>query len=154
MTDAAPTATGVRGALLATAGVAAVAVVAAAALDGADAARGVALGAGVVAILLALGTGVTHAVAALAPALSLVVAMLTYLLQLAALVAVLAALERSDLLVSTLDRTWTGATIIVATLVWSAALVHAALRRAPLYHSGDGNDQSEAMGGPGGGAAG
>jgi hypothetical protein len=99
-------------------------------VDGAPAAWGVVVGVVTVLAVFSFGMAVTHAVASISPALSLLVALLTYALQLVVLILVLLGLERSDALGSTLDRSWIGGTIIVGTLVWSAALV----RRDVLYH--------------------
>ena len=105
-------------------------VVVAAAVAGAPAARGVLVGAVTVVAVFSFGMAVTHAVATISPALSLLVALLTYALQLVVLVLVLTALERSEALGSSLDRSWIGGTIIVGTLLWTAALV----RLDVLYH--------------------
>lgn len=148
-------------ALLATALLAVVAALVAGLTSGAPAVRGVVVGACLVAALFALGSVVVQAVATLSPSLSLLVALLTYVLQLLILVVALTALERSGLLGPRLDRSWTGGTIIAATLLWSAALVHSATRRTrrtALYHRADEgrepDDSAEVSDGPGAGTAG
>jgi ATP synthase protein I len=98
---------------------------------GAPQAWGVVTGAVVVAMVFTFGMTVTHAVAARSPALSLLVALLTYVLQLVLLVVLLTAIERSGALEAALDRTWVGGTIIVGTLVWSGALLRAAVVGTP-----------------------
>lgn len=109
---------------------------------GAPAAWGVVVGAVTTIVVFSVGMSITHAAATLSPALSLLVALLTYGLQLVLLVVVLVWLERSTLLGGTLDRTWIGGTVIVGTLVWSAALVRAELRRPGHYHSGAAEGES------------
>ncbi len=104
-------------------------------VHGAAAARGVLVGTALILVLFSVGMAVVRAVTGHSPELSLLVALLTYLLQLLLLVAALVALERSGLLVSTVDRAWTGAAVIVGAIVWSAALVRADLRRGDRYHS-------------------
>jgi ATP synthase protein I len=120
-------------AALGTAALAVGGVVVAALTSGAAGAWGVLVGTVMIVVLFSAGTGVIRAAATLSPALSLLVALLTYVLQLVLLVAVLIALERSTLLGESLDRAWIGGTIIVGTLVWSAALVSVDLRR-PHHH--------------------
>jgi ATP synthase protein I len=148
---------GVGPALLATAVLALVGAVVAGLTSGAPAVRGVVVGACLVAVLFAVGSLVVQAVATLSPALSLLVALLTYLLQLLLMVIALTALERSGVLGPTLDRVWTGGTIIAGTLLWSAALVHAATRRTAHYHSEtegrESGDSAEVSDGPGAGTA-
>lgn len=139
------TGSGLLTAVASTAGLAAVGAVVAGLVGGAPAAWGVVVGAVTVVAVFALGMGITQTVATLSPALSLVVALLTYLLQLVTLVVVLAALERSTLLDTTLDRVWIGATVIVGTVMWSLALVRADLRGtrgAGHYHSPRGGGES------------
>lgn len=99
-------------------------------LGGAPAALGVVVGAVTVVAVFSFGMALTHAAATVTPRQSLLVALLTYGLQLVVLLLVLTALEGSDALGATLDRGWIGGTIIVGTLVWTAALV----RLDTLYH--------------------
>lgn len=129
-------------ALLVSAAMGAVGAVVAGLAVGAPAARGVVVGTVLVVVVFATGMAITQAAAALSPALSLLVALLTYVLQLVLLVVVLVSLERSDLLESTLDRGWIGGTLIIGTLVWSWALVRAAMLRTAHYHSSEGLGES------------
>lgn len=128
--------------MLGTVALAVVGAVVAGLTVGAAAAWGVVVGAVTIVVVFAAGMSITHAAATLSPALSLLVALLTYLLQLVLLVVVLVWLERSTLLGATLDRVWIGGTIIVGTLVWSAVLIRADLRRPGHYHSSAGAGES------------
>lgn len=158
MTTTQPGGTGIVPAVLMTALLTAAGATTAALTGGAPAAYGVLVGAAAVVVVFSLGMGVTHAASALSPGLSLLVALMTYVLQLVLLVVVLTALERSDLLGTTLDRGWIGGTIIVGTLVWSGALIRSSMRRTALYHAPadqrESTSSGEVAGRPGGGTAG
>ena len=158
MTTPRPGGTGIAPAALVTLLLTAVGATVAGLTGGSEAAYGVLVGAAAVVAVFSLGMALTHAAAALSPALSLLVALLTYLLQLVLLVVVLTSLERSGLLGPTLHRGWIGGTIIVGTLVWSAALIRSSVRRAALYHAPadqrESTSSGEVAGGPEGGTAG
>ncbi len=126
------------GAVLAAVG-AGIAVVALAALTGGrPSALGAAIGAGLVITVLALGSFVVHVVAAAMPSASLLVALLTYGLQLAVLIAVFAALDRSGDLGTVVSRGWLAAGVIVGTGVWIAAQTWLSTKaRIPLYDLAD-----------------
>lgn len=157
MTTTQPVGTGIALPVLVTVLVTAAGVVVAALTGGSPAAYGVLVGAVAVVVVFSFGMAVTQSAAALSPALSLLVALLTYVLQLVLLVVVLTALERSDLLGSSLDRGWIGGTIIVGTLAWSAALIRSAVRRTARYHTpvdeGGSTSSGEITEDPGGGTA-
>lgn len=115
-------------------------------VDGAAGVRGAAVGLALTLLVFGFGMWLTGAVARVSPALSLLIALLTYSLQLLVLLVALLGIERSDLLDGVLDREWLGATIIGATIVWTAALA--------LYHtrttageSSQGEDFSDDEGG-------
>ena len=132
---------GIAPAVVGTATLALCGAVVAGLTSGADGAWGVVVGAVTTVAVFSLGMSITHVVATLSPALSLLVALLTYALQLVLLVLVLVGLERSTLLDEVLDRRWIGGTVIVGTLVWSAALVRSDVRRTRLYHNGTGQGE-------------
>ncbi len=137
----------VRTAFLATTLVGVLAVGVAALVTGSAGALGAAVGAGMVLVFFGTGAVVVNAVASVSPTASLLVALLTYTLQVVLVGLVFAALNGSGLLDSTVDRTWAGAAVIAATLVWLVAQIVSATRsRQPLYdlpeHPSDGQEAS------------
>ena len=89
---------------------------------------GAVLGAGLVTGFYAFGAVTVALVAAYAPRASLLVALLTYVLQVGALALVLARVQAAAATGSTLDVTWTGGAVVVATVAWLVLLVVRALR--------------------------
>jgi ATP synthase protein I len=137
----------VRTAFLATTLLGVLAVVVAALVTGSSGAAGAAVGAGMVLVFFGTGAVVVNAVASVSPTASLLIALLTYTLQVVLVGLVFAALNGSGLLDSTVDRTWAGAAVIAATLVWLVAQIVSATRsRQPLYdlpeHPSDGQEAS------------
>jgi ATP synthase protein I len=100
-------------------------------VGGGPQALGAVLGAALTTGFYVFGTVTVSLVAAYAPRASLLVAMLTYLLQVAALALVLAAVQESPAAGSTVDVAWTGGTVVVSTVLWLVVLVTRALRSVP-----------------------
>lgn len=124
----------VRGALLSTLGLGAVALAVAALVSGAPAVLGVAVGLGLVSAYFGLGSLVVAAVAAVAPAASLLVSLLTYVLQVVLAGVVFLALSRSGLLGGEIASGWLAGTVIVGTLVWATGQIVATVRlRLPAF---------------------
>ena len=117
--------TGLAGALL---------VVVAAAVHGGEAAAAAAVGAGLVLLVVSFGTLSLHVVASAMPAMSLLVALVTYATQLAIVLMVFLAITRGDVFSSDQARGWLAASMVLATVVWTAAhLVLTARERAPYF---------------------
>jgi len=117
--------TGLAGALL---------VVVAAAVHGGEAAAAAAVGAGLVLLVVSFGTLSLHVVASAMPAMSLLVALVTYVTQLAIVLLVFLAITRGDVFSSDQARGWLAASMVLATVVWTAAhLVLTARERAPYF---------------------
>lgn len=117
--------TGLAGALL---------VVVAAAVHGGEAAAAAAVGAGLVLLVVSFGTLSLHVVASAMPAMSLLVALVTYVTQLAIVLLVFLAITRGDVFSSDQARGWLAASMVLATVVWTAAhLVLTARQRAPYF---------------------
>ena len=75
-----------------------------------------------------------NAVASVSPSASMLVALLTYTLQVVLVGVVFAALDRSGALDASVDRTWAGGAVVVATLVWLVSHIISATRsRLSLY---------------------
>ncbi|MDZ5662527.1 hypothetical protein HN031_14010 [Nocardioides sp. zg-1308] len=107
---------------------------AAAVVHGAEPAAAAALGAALVALVVSFGTLSLHVVASAMPTASLLVALVTYLTQLAIVMLVFLAITRGDLFGTTEARGWLAASMVVATLVWTAAhLVLTARERVPYF---------------------
>ena len=117
--------TGLAGALL---------VVVAAVVHGGEAAAAAAVGAGLVLLVVSFGTLSLHVVASAMPAMSLLVALVTYVTQLAIVLLVFLAITRGDVFSSDQARGWLAASMVLATVVWTAAhLVLTARERAPYF---------------------
>ena len=102
--------------------------------QGAAAGLGALAGTALVVAVCAGGALLVNAVAGALPTASLLVALLTYTLQMMLLLVTFVALERSGLLDASLDRTWVGASVIAATLMWLVAHVVLTFRtRIPTY---------------------
>lgn len=130
------TVAGLRAALVVTLAGGVTASLVAALVDGRAAAVGVLVGLGVLVGFYLFGLVTVQVAAAVAPTVSLLVALLTYTLQVVLLGVVFVGLQRSGLLDGAVDRAWLSGTVVVGTLVWTAALVHGATReRIPLYHT-------------------
>ena len=124
----------VRAALLVTALLGLVGTGLGALLGGAPAALGAAVGFAMVLVFFGTGAVVVNAVATVSPSASMLVALLTYTLQVVLVGVVFAALDGSGALDGTVDRTWAGAAVVVATLVWLVSHIISATRsRQPLY---------------------
>ena len=117
--------TGLAGALL---------VVVAAVVHGGEAAAAAAVGAGLVLLVVSFGTLSLHVVASAMPAMSLLVALGTYATQLAIVLLVFLAITRGEVFSSDQARGWLAASMVLATVVWTAAhLVLTARERAPYF---------------------
>lgn len=117
--------TGLAGALL---------VVVAAVVHGGEAAAAAAVGAGLVLLVVSFGTLSLHVVASAMPAMSLLVALVTYATQLAIVLLVFLAITRGEVFSSDQARGWLAASMVLATVVWTAAhLVLTARERAPYF---------------------
>ena len=117
--------TGLAGALL---------VVVAAVVHGGEAAAAAAVGAGLVLLVVSFGTLSLHVVASAMPAMSLLVALVTYATQLAIVLLVFLAITRGEVFSSDQARAWLAASMVLATVVWTAAhLVLTARERAPYF---------------------
>jgi ATP synthase protein I len=109
-------------------------VVVAALVDGSSGAAGAAIGAGMVLVFFGLGALAVNAVSTVSPNASMLVALLTYVLQVALVGVVLAALERSGMLERSVDRGWAAGSVIAATVVWLGTHTISTMRaRQPLY---------------------
>lgn len=149
------TVAGLRGALVLTVVAGAVAALVGAALTGAPAARGVGIGVALLVGFYLFGLVTVQVAAAVAPAVSLLVALLTYTLQVVLLGLVFVALQRSGALEGSVDRRWLSGTVVVGTLMWTAALVLAASRqRIPHYHTASDLAKSRDLTPPGDGGDG
>ena len=80
-----------------------------------------------------LGTLLLVWVTRVSPAMSLLVGLMTYTLQVVGLGLVFVVLQASGLLVSTIDATWLGGTLIAGTMVWLAIQVTLSLRTRATY---------------------
>jgi ATP synthase protein I len=117
--------TGLAGALL---------VVVAAVVHGGEAAAAAAVGAGLVLLVVSFGALSLHVVASAMPAMSLLVALVTYATQLAIVLLVFLAITRGEVFSSDQARAWLAASMVLATVVWTAAhLVLTARERAPYF---------------------
>ena len=135
----------VRGALVTTLAVGALAAILGAVLGGTPALLGALVGTAMVCLFFGLGVVVLDAVASVAPGLSMLVALLTYGLKVVLIGLVFLGLRRSGVLDHTIDPRWLGGTVIAATMVWLAAHVRASLRvRIPVYELGLSNRSDEA----------
>ncbi len=124
----------VRPALVVTVGVAVLLAVAGALVVGAPAVAGVGVGTAMVVVFFGLGTLVVNAVAAVSPSASLLVALLTYTLEVVLVAVVFSALNASGALGTTVDATWAGMSVVVATVAWLLVhLVTATRSRQLLY---------------------
>ena len=107
---------------------------AAALVHGAEPAAAAAVGAGLVVLVVSFGTLSLHVVASAMPKASLLVALVTYLTQLAAVLLVFVAITRGDVFTGVESRGWLAASMVVATVVWTAAhLVLTARERVPYF---------------------
>lgn len=112
----------------------AVLVAVAAVVHGGEAAAAAAVGAGLVLLVVSFGALSLHVVASAMPAMSLLVALVTYATQLAIVLLVFLAITRGDLFSSDQARGWLAASMVLATVVWTAAhLVLTARQRAPYF---------------------
>ena len=112
----------------------AVLVAVAAVVHGGEAAAAAAVGAGLVLLVVSFGTLSLHVVASAMPAMSLLVALVTYVTQLAIVLLVFLAITRGDVFSSDQARGWLAASMVLATVVWTAAhLVLTARERAPYF---------------------
>lgn len=112
----------------------AVLVALAAVVHGGEAAAAAAVGAGLVLLVVSFGTLSLHVVASAMPAMSLLVALVTYATQLAIVLMVFLAITRGDVFSSDQARGWLAASMVLATVVWTAAhLVLTARQRAPYF---------------------
>ncbi|MGZ5399169.1 MAG: hypothetical protein ACXWDM_04090 [Nocardioides sp.] len=103
-------------------------------VQGASAGLGVLVGTGLVVAVCVGGALIVNAVAGALPSASLLVALLTYTLQAVLVLMAFLALERSDLLGGSVDRTWLGVSAIAATLELLVAQVVLTFRtRIPTY---------------------
>ena len=117
--------TGLAGALL---------VVVAAVVHGGEAAAAAAVGAGLVLLVVSFGTLSLHVVVSAMPAMSLLVALVTYATQLAIVLLVFLAITRGEVFSSDQARGWLAASMVLVTVVWTAAhLVLTARERAPYF---------------------
>lgn len=131
-----------RGAVLATLALGAVAVLLGALLAGREASYAALVGTGIVVGVFGLGAALVNAVAGLLPSAALLVALLTYTLQVVLMAALFLALSRSGLLDDVLDRRWLAGTVIGGVFVWLTAHVVLAVRvRIPLYELPDHGDE-------------
>ena len=105
-------------------------------------ALGAVLGAGLVTGCCAFGAVTVSLVTAYAPRASLLVALLTYTLQVGALALVLAGVQGSSALRSSVDVAWTGGAVVTTTVVWLAVLVVTALRGVPRPREAPGRASS------------
>ena len=101
------------------------------AVAGRPQALGATLGAGLMTAFYLVGTVTVALVTAYAPRASLLVALLTYVLQVAALALVLAEVQASAEADASVDVTWVGGAVVVATVLWLLLLVVRALRSVP-----------------------
>jgi ATP synthase protein I len=102
--------------------------------DGVEPAAAAAVGAGLVILVVAFGTLSLHVVASAMPSASLLVALVTYLTQLALVLLVFLAVTRGDLFPGELARTWLAASMVLATVVWTAShVVLTARQRVPYF---------------------
>lgn len=109
-------------------------VVAAAIFSGRPGLLGAATGSAIALGVFLFGSFTLNVVAGLMPGLSLLVAMTTYLFQVLLVLVALVSLDRSDLMGDTLSRGWTGAAVVVLTLVWSLGQLWLYTRaRIPTY---------------------
>lgn len=130
------TVAGLRGALVLTLALGAGAVLGGALTTGRPAAVGAAVGLGLLVGFYLFGLVTVQVAAAVAPAVSLLVALLTYTLQVVLLGLVFVALQGSGALDGAIDRRWLSGTVVVGTLLWTAALVRGAVtQRIPHYHT-------------------
>ena len=101
---------------------------------GAEPAAAAAVGAGLVVLVVSFGTLSLHVVASAMPKASLLVALVTYLTQLAAVLLVFVAITRGDVFTDVESRGWLAASMVVTTVVWTAAhLVLTARERVPYF---------------------
>ncbi|GAA1938877.1 hypothetical protein [Nocardioides hwasunensis] len=106
----------------------------AALVHGAEPAAAAAVGAALVTLVVSFGTASLHVVASAMPTASLLVALVTYLTQLAIVLLVFLAITRGDLFASVASRGWLAASMVLATLVWTAShLVLTARQRVPYF---------------------
>jgi len=137
------TVAGLRGALLLTSVLGAGAVLVGALTAGQPAAVGAAVGVGLLVGFYLFGLVTVQVAAAVAPAVSLLVALLTYTLQVVLLGLVFVAMQRSGALDGSVDRRWLSGTVVVGTLLWTAALVRGAVtQRIPHYHAASDQEKS------------
>jgi ATP synthase protein I len=130
------TVAGLRGALVLTLVLGVGTVLAGALVSGRPAAVGAAVGVGLLVGFYLFGLVTVQVAATVAPAVSLLVALLTYTLQVVLLGLVFVALQRSGALDGPVDRRWLSGTVVIGTLLWTAALVRGAVtQRIPHYHS-------------------
>lgn len=103
-------------------------------VSGSEAAYGALVGTALVVGVLAFGSLVVNVVAGLLPTAALMVAMLTYTLQVVLMGLVFAVLSSTDLLDTTLDRTWLAGAVIGGTAIWLVSQVLLVTRRRiPVY---------------------
>lgn len=102
--------------------------------DGPPAAYGALFGGLLVLGVCAFGVFSVHVVSHVMPGAALLFSLLTYALQISLLLLAFLALERSGLLVDSLDRGWVGVTVIAGVLAWSLVqLVLSTRQRIPAY---------------------
>ncbi|MBC2934078.1 hypothetical protein [Nocardioides sp. zg-1228] len=124
----------VAGAAVATVLAGAVLVALAAVVHGSEAAAAAAVGAGLVVLVVSFGTLSLHVVASAMPTASLLVALATYATQLAIVLLVFVAITRGGLFPGDQARGWLAASMVLATVVWTAAhLVLTARQRTPYF---------------------
>jgi len=124
----------VVGAALTTVLAGAALVAVAALVHGAEAAAAAAVGAGLVVLVVSFGTLSLHLVASAMPTASLLVALVTYVTQLAIVLLVFLAITRGGLFPGDQARGWLAASMVLATVVWTAAhLTLTARQRTPYF---------------------
>lgn len=108
--------------------------VAALVAHGSEAAAAAVVGTALVALVVSFGTLSLHVVASAMPRASLLVALVTYLTQLAIVLLVFLAITRGDVFPGAEARGWLAVSMVLATLVWTAAhLVLTARERVPYF---------------------